>query len=353
MKNLVTILKYMAGLVIGLGLFYLAFRGMNFEKMKSAFRAADYWWVLVGALIAIPSVVFRALRWKMLLRAAGHESNSGNLFAAIMVGYLANQAIPRAGEISRATMASRSERIPFSVSFGTVVSDRIFDVICLGLLVIFVFVMELDKLLLITEEAFSETEPGTDEGSGIPWKWILIAFFAAAAAAFALLRKKIRNSKLGGKIWQFASDMIRAVISVRKMRNAPLFVIYTTGIWLSYIMMSYVCFFAFDNTAGMGFYIPLLAFIMGAIGMVFPSPGGIGSYHYGFSLIFWAYWAEIVATMSSPGATAEFDQEATRGLGVLLATIIHGSQMLMIIAIGFISWLYMAVKLSRTRVESP
>lgn len=337
----------MIGLGIGLGLFYLAFSGLKLEEIKDAFKEANYFWISLGMVIAIVSHIFRALRWQMLLKAAGHKTNSLNLFASIMVGYLVNQAIPRAGELSRATMTSRSERIPFSASFGTIVTDRIFDFLCLGLLVGTVFLLELDKLMLIVDEAFKNDDGAAADSGGIPWKFIILGVMLAGAVALYLLRKKLLATGPGQKIWNFVKDIFGAIKSVRKMRNAPLFIFYTVGIWLAYILMSWVCFFAFEGTSGLGFYFPLIAFVMGGIGMVIPSPGGIGSYHYGFALVFWAYAATIYPIMSQTMPGLENSPDAVMDVGVVLATIIHASQLLMMIVLGFLCWLYLAAKISR------
>jgi uncharacterized protein (TIRG00374 family) len=116
-KTLITILKYVLGLGLGILLLYVALSGVEFKEVQKALQEANYTWVGIGLVLALLSHWFRAVRWKMLFKAAGHESNSMNLFAAIMVGYMVNQAVPRAGEVSRVTLASRTERIPLGVSF--------------------------------------------------------------------------------------------------------------------------------------------------------------------------------------------------------------------------------------------
>lgn len=153
-KKVSNILKSLLGLVFGVGLLWLATRGQSIDEIKGTFQNANYWWVLVGMVIAILSHYFRALRWKMLIDAAGYPSNTMNLFASIMVGYLVNQALPRAGEISRASLTARTEGFPLSTSFGTIFTDRVFDLILLGALVFGVFLFEIDQIMLIVEEAF-------------------------------------------------------------------------------------------------------------------------------------------------------------------------------------------------------
>ena len=127
-KKVISALKYVLGLGLGVLLLYFALRSVDFEEVKEGFLKANYLWVGLGLVVAILSHWFRAARGKLLFDAAGYQSNTTNLFAAIMVGYMVNQAVPRAGEISRATLGSRTERIPIGVSFGTLVTDRIFDV---------------------------------------------------------------------------------------------------------------------------------------------------------------------------------------------------------------------------------
>ena len=338
-KTIFTILKYVLGLGLGVALLYFALSGVDFKEVRKGFAEANYVWVAIGLVLALFSHWFRALRWKMLYKAAGHESNTLNLFASIMVGYMVNQAVPRAGEISRVTLASRTERIPLGVSFGTLVTDRIFDVIILGLLALGVVVTQFDQINLIMEKAMAASQdpatPTADEGGGGGMlKWIILGAMAVGLVAFILLRKRIFATKIGMRLQSFLLEMWKAVKSVRKMHNPLLFVFYTLAIWGCYILMTYLVFFALDGSANLPFMFALTVFTMGGIGMVLPSPGGIGTYHFAVIMAFVAYAAQLGMT-----------EGAARSLGTNIAFIIHTSQLIMMIVVGFLCYLFLIPRL--------
>ncbi|MCB9231708.1 MAG: flippase-like domain-containing protein [Bacteroidia bacterium] len=342
-KHVGNILKSLLGLLLGVGLLWLATRGQSLAEIRQTFTGADYWWVSLGMLIAILSHLFRALRWQMLLEAAGHSSKLANLFASVMVGYLVNLALPRAGELTRASLTARSERIPVSTSLGTIFTDRVFDLLFLGAMVLGVFLLELDQIMKIVERAFSQpVDPGATATASFPWKWVAAGVMALGGILFLVFRKQLMRIGLVQKVVKFLGELWLAVISVRKMKRGWLFLIYSLGIWVCYVFMTYVCFFALEETSGFGFYFALISFTLGGIGMVFPSPGGIGSYHYAFSLAFWAYWAQL-------GMSGE---EAAQNLGTSLAFVIHTSQMVMMIVVGFLCYLYLLPKLGDRNPKS-
>jgi uncharacterized membrane protein YbhN (UPF0104 family) len=335
-KTLFTILKYVLGLGLGIALLFYALSGVNFDQVRDGFAQANYIWVALGLMLALTSHWVRASRLRMLYKAAGYESNTLNLFAAIMIGYLVNQAIPRAGEITRVTMSSRTEKIPLSVSFGTLVTDRLFDVIILGLLALGVVVTQLDKINVIMEKALaaSSDAPGADDQGGLPVKWIILGVVAVGLVVFLIFRKKIFGTKIGIRLQSFLLEMWKAVKSVRKMHNPLLFVFYTAVIWTCYILMTSIVFYALDGSSNLPFWFAVTVFTMGGIGMVLPSPGGIGTYHFAVIMTFVAYAAEFGMT-----------EETARTLGTNIAFIIHTSQLIMMIVVGFLCYLYLIPKL--------
>lgn len=334
-------MKTVLGLGLGGGLLYLALNAIDLEKLKADFANANYWWVAVGLSLGLLSHWFRAVRWKILLNAAGHtQTNTLNLFYSIMTGYMVNQAVPRAGEISRGTLTSRSERIPLASSFGTLVTDRIFDFICLGLILLVVILSQYDQFIKIIEEAFAGKE-GASEEAGFPWLMVIAGVGALGLLLMVLFRKKLEQISLFKKIFQFIADTFAAVKSVRKMEQPVMFVLLTVGIWVCYVMMTYLTFFALEKTSNLPFIFGLTAFAMGGIGMVIPSPGGIGSYHYAIGLTFAAYGTALGYASS----------EAALQAGLSIAFIIHGSQMLMLIAAGFICYLLLIPKIKVVESE--
>lgn len=333
-KTITTIIKYVLGVGLGGLLMWLAIPS-DFETQLGYFKEANYLWVAVGLMAAILSHWLRAVRSRLLIEAAGYKANTWNIFCSIMVGYMVNQALSRVGEVTRATMTAKTERIPLSVSFGTMVTDRIFDVIALGLLVLGVFAFELDQVMLIMDKAFSSATPNTIPEDEIPWKMIFGIVAAVCLVVTVIFWKRLMRIPLFAKGIKFLLESWTAVKSVTKMRQPWLFAFLTVGIWVCYILMTYLVFFALDETAGLPFGFAVTAFTMGGIGMVLPAPGGFGTYHFAIKMSFSAY----------AGAFFAGNVALAENVGLSMAFIIHTSQFLMMIAVGIICYFAILPKL--------
>jgi uncharacterized membrane protein YbhN (UPF0104 family) len=333
-KTFFTIVKYVLGLGIGGLLMWLAIPS-NFENQLVYFKEANYLWVALGLIVAVMSHWFRAVRSRLLIEAAGYKSSTWNIFCSIMVGYMVNQALSRVGEVTRATMTAKTEKIPLAVSFGTMVTDRVFDVIALGLLVLGVFVFQFNQVMLVMDKAFASGAPASVNEESIPWKLIFGITAAVGLLIVLVFRKRLMRIALFARGMKFLKDMWVAFKSVTKMRQPWLFAFLTVMIWVCYILMTYLVFFSLDETANLSFGFAITAFTMGGIGMVLPAPGGFGTYHFAIKMSFSAYAANFFA-----GNVAKAEE-----VGLSMAFIIHTSQFLMMIAIGIICYLAILPKL--------
>lgn len=126
---LVSVIKYLFFIVLGLALLFLAFRGLEWNDLWEELKTANYWWFLATILVAIISHIFRALRWNLLIDQMGYKTRTSTTFYAVMMGYLANLVLPRLGEVTRCGFLGKKEKIPFNALFGTVVAERVFDMI--------------------------------------------------------------------------------------------------------------------------------------------------------------------------------------------------------------------------------
>lgn len=343
-KKLVAILKYTIGVGLGIGLFYLAVKNIDLKEFWENRREINYGWVGLALVIAVLSHWFRAVRWKMLLKAAGYSTNSVNLFASTMVGYLVNQAIPRGGEISRVSLTAQTEKVPLSACFGTLVTDRAFDMLVLGLMVLGIGIVEYDQLMEVFNSAVAKVgaaDPAQPESAGFPLKWVLLGLVGVMALAAIVFRKKLAQIGLMDKARNFVRELIQALLSIRKLQSPLLFILYTLGIWVCYVLMTYLVFFSIPETSQIGPWFGLIAFTMGGIGMVIPSPGGIGSYHFAIAVTFGVYWQYL----------GNADYEASFQTGLKIAFIIHTAQLLMILAVGALSYLYLIPKIRASKPE--
>lgn len=239
-------------------------------------ESADKSMLVLMTLVAMVSHIIRAERWRMLLVPAGASARLGTAFLAVMVGYLVNLVIPRGGEVSRALNLYKTDDVKPEVSFGTVVTERIIDVIFLLSFVLISFLVEWDKLLVFLSTLRKDNPnnlPATEEGFTVPvWLWVVSAVVILLVWAGFRLRKQERFRRL----WEgFSSGMF----SIFRLDRKALFIFYSLMIWILYFVTTWLVMQAFEQTNALGFEAVLMIFALGSISMAVPLPGGTGSYH--------------------------------------------------------------------------
>ena len=306
-------------------LLWLSLRGLTLgegenksEFLWKAWQNSNKGYLGLMALVAILSHLLRAERWRMLLVPTGNKVGLTNSFLSLMIGYLVNLAVPRGGEVSRCYNLYKLEKTPVEVSFGTVVVERMVDVVCLLLLIALSFFAEWQKL-----KKFIDTlNFSYGEGFSIsPWMIVVFLGVIVFAAAIFFLRK---NKKLLKIIEGFKEGLL----AIFKMQNKGLFIAYSLGIWLLYFLMSYLVIKAFPETEDLGFSAVLTLFAVGSIAMAAPLPGGAGSYHTLVPLA-------LVMLYNLPQADA-----------VAFVFIFHGWQTILMILMGVLSLIasYLIIK---------
>ncbi len=306
-------------------LLWLSLRGLTLgegenksEFLWKAWQNSNKGYLGLMALVAILSHLLRAERWRMLLVPTGNKVGLTNSFLSLMIGYLVNLAVPRGGEVSRCYNLYKLEKTPVEVSFGTVVVERMVDVVCLLLLIALSFFAEWQKL-----KKFIDTlNFSSGEGFSIsPWMIVVFLGVIVFAAAIFFLRK---NKKLLKIIEGFKEGLL----AIFRMQNKGLFIAYSLGIWLLYFLMSYLVIKAFPETEDLGFSAVLTLFAVGSIAMAAPLPGGAGSYHTLVPLA-------LVMLYNLPQADA-----------VAFVFIFHGWQTILMILMGVLSLIasYLIIK---------
>lgn len=317
-------LKYAGGFLLGAGLLYLAFREVQFDELAETLKETRYEWVAAGLGVSLFSHWLRGYRWRLLLGASGHDVSAANCFAAVMVGYMVNYGVPRLGEVVRCTALTRSNDVPLSASFGTVVTERAFDLFSLALLFGFALLFEFDRIAALFQS----------EGGAFPVAKLLVALGVLAAGALAayLLRGRIAESKFAQKLRQFVRELLRSAWSVRKLRSPSLFLAVSALIWAAYVTVTWCFLMALPEAvaAGYGFYFAAIITAMGAVGMAIPTPGGVGSYHYTVILSFRMYGR-------------------SEALGATLALLIHTPQVVMNSLAGAIGYFYLIAQKPKTK----
>ena len=327
-------LRYIISLGLAGGLIWFVFKDINLTDMLQRFARSDWRWIAVSCLFLLMAHIVRAWRWGMLLEPMGYKPGLFNSSVSVLTGYFANYIVPRMGEVTRCGTLYRLEKVPVNLSFGTVVAERIFDVLILLVLIGLNFILEFERLSTFFTDFFQskisggETPAGGGTGlilgillTGI----ILIVLVGIYIFRNAALRDKIQQNALIQKIIKFALGMLEGLLSIRKLKNPGLFILSTVSIWVLYYLVSYVLFFCIPETSNLGPLAGLTLLVVGAIGMTAPTQGGIGAYHL------------LVGNVMVLYGLSQKD-------GITLATFIHGAQMLFMLATGALAFLYVLIQ---------
>ena len=242
------------------------------SRIYNDFVGADFRWIFVSLICLMSSNVLRALQWSMLLEPVHHKPKFYNSFWGVMLGYFANLGLPRMGEFVRSGAMSRYEQIPYEKVLATVVNSRILDLCFLGLTTLVAMTMEWEKLLEFYEYVASNY--------GFQSIYFALALLGVAFLAFVWILKLPPSQNVWiAKFQKLIASFNLGLLSILKIKQ-PFKLLSITGlIWVLYILMTYFGFSAYGPTADIQFSAGLVVFVVGALGFVIPSSGGMGTYH--------------------------------------------------------------------------
>jgi uncharacterized membrane protein YbhN (UPF0104 family) len=305
-------------MAIGAGFLFFVFKDTNWNELFSKMASAKISWLLVGVLISIISHWIRAYRATQLYEALHFKISTTHSFYAVLVGYMMNYIIPRAGEISRCAALSKTDDVPVEKSLGTVVTERIVDMALLVIILGIIFLMQFDLISNFITETVSSAD-GSASNEGITWKSIVLGIFVLFGIVVFAMRKRLVQTKLFLRIFELIQGFGDGLLSIRHVRNPVQFVLLSIAIWVGYILMMYFCLFAMESTSHLSFADCLIVFAIGTIGVVLPAPGaGAGTYHF-----------FVMQSLLLFGVAKED--------GIAYATMVHGIQMIVLLILGAIA----------------
>lgn len=308
--------KYLILLLIGLVLLYFAFKEQDLNLLFEDLRRAEYVWVFASVLFAYLAHLVRAYRWRMMISSLGHGTPSlTNTFSAVLIGYLANLAFPRMGEVSRCGVINKTDQIPIVKLIGTVVAERLIDLLMLGFIIFLAIAIQFG---LLSDFLYNNLLIKLTRSEG----YFTLLVFASCMLILMLVLFYIfkKREKLGiwYKIHKFYLDIKSGIFSIKAMGNKAAFIAYSILIWLMYGISVYLCFFALKATAELGPVVALSTLVFSSLAMIAPVQGGIGAFHW----------------MVSEGLTI-YGIERSEGLA--FALLLHSFQTLIILFTGSIS----------------
>jgi uncharacterized protein (TIRG00374 family) len=325
--RLISSLKFIVFLGIGVLLMYFAFRNIDLKRMLGDLKKANYAWIALALVFSVISNFSRAYRWGMLIEPIDKRPKLSNLFYSLSLGYFANLAFPRLGEVTRCTALYEVEKTPIDALFGTVIAERIIDVITL-LILIFLSIISNVKLFgdyfmkMFRDHFLISTRFSSNAV-------IIILVVVAICFLFAYgLRKRIVQWTFVRKAVLFFKGIMDGLRSVLKLKKRKEFLFHSVLIWFLYYLSTYVSFFSIPETSNLGFSAALFILVLGGLGMSAPVQGGIGVYH-----------VMVASGLTLFGIVPFIDPHTGDQIskGLLFATIVHSSQMLLTLILGSIS----------------
>lgn len=321
-KLFLDILKYTFTLGIAAVLLWYVYRDFSFQSIKEQFANINYYWIALSVVLALISHLFRAMRWNILLEPLGYNLKSGRTFIAVMVGYFANNLVPRLGEVTRCGILKKTDNVAMTSAFGSVVAERALDLLTLMVLAAFTFFIEFDKLNQFVMDNFADKLPNTNSILGLILGAGLV-FIVIAGIGYVLARRyreKLHRNPIYLKIRKIVKELLDGFLSIRKIKKQGQFWALTIGIWALYYAMLIPVFFAYEPTANLNLLAGLTILIMSGLGMSAPVQGGIGVFHILVSSVLVLY-----------GVSAEE--------GKVFALVAHTSQFLTLMFFGGISFI--------------
>lgn len=309
------VFKFAIALAFSAAIFWYVYKDFDISEAIASLKKFDFRWVLVSILLSFGSHFLRALRWGQLLEVSGKKSTLVINYFAVMIGYLANTVFPRLGEITRCGIVNKKEGIPMSFAVGTVLTERLIDLIILLLLTAVTFILEFSRL----NEYFSSTFEHITSALYTYW-WLLTLMTLVGAWTFwyFILSKRPTKNKWVEKIRKLIKQLYSGILSITKIKKPLLFWVNTIGIWVLYFLMLYVISFGSEETKNLGPLAGLAILVMGSFGMAAPTANGVGSFH--------AFVAGILVLYGLPESE-----------GKIFALILHTSQLFTVIVFGIIS----------------
>ncbi len=313
---------------------YFALRNIDFKHLLESIKTARYQYVFIAFTFGFIAIFVRAYRWTIMIEPLGFYPKLSNTYHALVIGYTANYAFPRIGEVTRCGVLSRTERIPADALLGTVISERIIDVLTLLFLTFITILIKLkffgsffsDKVFVPLIERIG----GSLHFSYYVWVALLI-FLAASIILIYTFRKKILSIVFVKKIGKIGKGIWGGTKSALNIKRKIAFIFHTCLLWLLYTLMTYYFLFSLKPTSELSMLDALFIMLAGGYGMAAPVQAGIGAYHAIVALalsIYFISWND----------------------GIAYALISHSAQAIGIIILGGISAIILFLKKKQVNV---
>ena len=326
-------IKLLLPILLGGVILYWMYRDFDFKRIESVMLyEMDWTWMLLSLPFGITAQLFRGIRWRQTLEPVGERPRLSTCVNSIFLSYAASLVIPRIGEFTRCGVLSRCDGVSFPKALGTVVTERAIDT----LLVMLITGLTLLAQMRIFGSFFQSTGTSLDS---ILRNFSATGYIVTAVCAVAilvLLHFLLKRLAIYNKVKATLSGIWQGMISLRSVKNIPLFIILTLGIWGSYFLHYYLTFFCFEFTSDLGLMCGLATFVVGSIAVIVPTPNGAGPWHFAVKTMLLIY-----------GATAISGRRITADEALSFVLIVHTIQTMLVVLLGVAAWIMIGLKEKR------
>ena len=314
------IFKVALSLILGGVILYWMYRGFDFHSIEHVVMHEMNWtWMLLSFPFCILAQMFRGWRWKQTLEPMGERPRTSTSINSVFLSYAVSLIIPRIGEFARCGVLKRYDNISFSKALGTVVTERAID----SLLVMIVTGLTFLSQIPVFMKFFRRTGTSMDS---IFKNFSITGYLVTgicAVAVLILLHYLLKKLSIYNKVKATLSGIWQGVISLKGVKNVPLFIFFTLAIWGSYFLHYYLTFFCFDATSHLGMACAMVTFIVGSIAVIVPTPNGAGPWHFA------------VKTMLILYGVADIN-------ALYFVLIVHTVQTMLVVVLGIYAWAALA-----------
>lgn len=307
-------------LFLGGAILYWMYRGFDFKKVEEVLLHKMSWtWMLLSFPFGISAQLFRGWRWKQALEPIGEKSRSSVSINSIFLSYALSLVIPRSGEFARCAVLKRWDGVSFPKALGTVVTERAIDSLLVLLITGLVFLMQIPVFL----NFFDKTGTSMDSILG---NFTVTGYLVTAICGIAVLflaHILLKKLAIYNKVKATLNGLWQGVISLKGVRNVPLYIAFTLGIWLSYFLHYYLTFQCFESTSHLNLMCGLVTFIVGSIAVIVPTPNGAGPWHFAVKTMLILYGIQ-------------------QNDALYFVLIVHSVQTLLVILLGIYGWIALA-----------
>ncbi|MEG1685387.1 MAG: lysylphosphatidylglycerol synthase transmembrane domain-containing protein [Bacteroides sp.] len=306
------LLKVLLPLALGGFILVWIYRDFDFSKVTEVLsNKMNYWWMLFSLVFGVLSHVFRGWRWKQTLAPLGAFPKTSNCVNAIFISYAANLVIPRVGEISRCGILSKYDGVSFSKSLGTVVTERLIDTLCVATIAGVTLLLQVN----VFDNFFAETGTNFTSFADFFTSAYFLIIVACTIGIIIMLYFLMKTFSFFEKVKGIVLNVWEGVMSLKNVKNKPLFILFTLSIWICYFLQFYLAFYCFGFSEHLGLLAGLVMFVVGSIAVIVPTPNGAGPWHFAVISMM------ILYGVSKPDAG-------------IFALIVHGFQTFLVALLG-------------------